>query len=71
MDITDHASEQEDSERAAVQAFRQFVPKPTGFCLNCGEPLQPTDCFCQPEADGDGCARDWDRARAARLRNGT
>lgn len=69
----DRAREQEERDRAKALAFRRpvsTVPRPTGFCLNCGESLPPGQPFCEAEADGDGCARDWEKARAARLRNG-
>lgn len=70
MDESDRATQQEELARAKALAFRRAVPSPTGFCLNCGESLPPGHSFCEAEADGDGCARDWEKARAARLRNG-
>lgn len=70
MDESDRATQQEELAREKALAFRKDVPRPTGFCLNCGEPLPPNQPFCTADADGDGCARDWEKARAARLRNG-
>lgn len=73
MDVSDRATHQEELARDAALAFRRPVsniPPPTGFCLNCGETLPPAKPFCDPEPDGDGCARDWEKARAARMRNG-
>jgi predicted nucleic acid-binding Zn ribbon protein len=70
MDDSDRATQQEELARAQALEFRRAVPRPTGFCLNCGESLPPGQPFCSAEADGDGCARDWEKARAARLRNG-
>jgi hypothetical protein len=70
MDESDRATQQEELARAKALEFRRPVPRPTGFCLNCGESLPPGQPFCEAEPDGDGCARDWEKARAARLRNG-
>jgi hypothetical protein len=70
MDISDRATHHEELARAQALEFRRAVPAPTGFCLNCGESLPSGRLFCEAESDGDGCARDWEKARIARLRNG-
>ena len=75
-DECDIAEAQEERARAsAIDAVRRSVAsqilKPRGACHYCGESLL-AGVFC-PAVDetGDGCARDYDIGKAAKLRNGT
>lgn len=65
MDESDQATKREEDARADALRYRASVPKPTGFCLNCGIEVKTNHCFCDPD-----CRDDFEFAQAARLRNG-
>lgn len=65
MDDSDRATEREEIARAAALAYRAQVPKPTGFCLQCGIEVKPNQCFC----DAD-CRDDFEFAQARRKASG-
>lgn len=61
MDDADIAGARQEAEMARkLKAAHEFAPEaqPTGFCLNCGEPLQNDRRWCGPE-----CREDWERRR--------
>lgn len=39
----------------AAASSKRPVAEPTGFCLNCGEPLSDGKRWCNPE-----CREDWE-----------
>lgn len=54
-DEADKAEHQEELARQAALLVRYRVgPKPTGFCLNCGDDLDPPKRWCCVE-----CREDW------------
>lgn len=56
-DIIDKANDQADLIRAIEASARaQEGPRPTGLCLNCGEPLTPGGRRCDID-----CRDDWER----------
>lgn len=42
-------------------------PPATGFCLYCGEPLEPAVRFCP----GTGCAHEWEYEAQRKAANGS
>ena len=54
-DEADKAEHQEEMARQAALMVRHRVgPRPTGFCLNCGELIEPPLRWCDSE-----CREDW------------
>lgn len=55
-DPSDLATERERLYReAALRARKPMGPKPSGFCLNCGEPVRPPRRWCDKD-----CRDDWE-----------
>ena len=61
----DKASLYEEAQIRHSLSQRKDYPRPTGYCLSCGEELRNHKCFCDTE-----CEADYTRAKAARERNG-
>jgi len=53
-DEIDRAQAQEEQLTAIAQRFRKREgPEPTGFCLNCGEPLRGAHRWCDADCRTD------------------
>lgn len=67
MDEADRASLEEERalREATYRASRTPHLKPTGVCHWCDEPVEENRIFCDRD-----CREDWERAEAARERNG-
>ena len=66
-DELDRAEEAIEVGLAAALTFRyQPGPRPTGFCLYCGEILESQLRWCV----GTECEREWEREKARRHANG-
>ncbi|KDR25936.1 hypothetical protein [Caballeronia zhejiangensis] len=69
-----HAEAALQAQIAAIRSEIGKTLKPTGHCLFCGEALAGALLFC-PAPDGAApddptCGSDWQRQRAAKVRNG-
>ena len=77
-DEIDRAQEREQQLRDAAiadqahRAARERELLPVGYCHYCGAGLRGAALFCalDPRFPDESCARDYDHAQAARLRNG-
>lgn len=61
-DLFDRATEREEMDRdLALQVRKPEGPRATGFCLECGEPVEECRRWCGP-----ACRDSWQRRRRPR-----
>ena len=64
-DIADDAERREEQHRADALKVRLPTLKACGACHSCTTPIRDGLLFCDKD-----CADDWERAEAAKRRNG-